>query len=104
MIKVFNLKSSKYKKKLNIFLSKRRLGNKNESKISRLILQDIKLNGSKAVLKYEKRYSKNNELKPSIKKINLSIKSLDSKIKNAIDYAYKRIYKFHSAQKIKNIS
>jgi len=104
MIKVFNLKSSKYKKKLNIFLSKRRLGNKNEAKISRLILQDIKLNGSKAVLKYEKRYSKNNELKPSIKKINLSIKSLDSKIKNAIDYAYKRIYKFHSAQKIKNIS
>ena len=33
-----------------------------------------------------------------------SIKSLDKKVKSAIDIAYKRIYKFHSLQKFKNIS
>jgi len=104
MIKILNYKNGINKKKLGIFLNKRRSGNKKETKISKSILRDIKLNGAKAVLKYEKKYSKNSELKPNIKKINLSIKSLDNKIKNAIDYAYKRIYKFHSAQKIKNIS
>ena len=31
-------------------------------------------------------------------------KSLDPKVKNAIDLAYSRIYKFHSLQKFKNIS
>ena len=80
------------------------LGNNKEEKLVKSILSDIKKNGSKAVLKYEKKYSKNSQIKPSIKKINLSIKSLDRKVKDAIDYAYKRIYKFHSAQKIKNIS
>ena len=104
MIKVFNFKKSNYTKKLALFLSKRTLGNNKEEKLVKSILSDIKKNGSKAVLKYEKKYSKNSQIKPSIKKINSSIKSLDWKVKDAIDYAYKRIYKFHSAQKIKNIS
>ena len=104
MIKVFNFKKSNYTKKLALFLSKRTLGNNKEEKLVKSILSDIKKNGSKAVLKYEKKYSKNSQIKPSIKKINSSIKSLDRKVKDAIDYAYKRIYKFHSAQKIKNIS
>ena len=104
MIKVFNFKKSNYTKKLALFLRKRMLGNNKEEKLVKSILSDIKKNGSKAVLKYEKKYSKNSQIKPSIKKINSSIKSLDRKVKDAIDYAYKRIYKFHSAQKIKNIS
>ena len=104
MIKVFNFKKSNYTKKLALFLRKRTLGNNKEEKLVKSILSDIKKNGSKAVLKYEKKYSKNSQIKPSIKKINSSIKSLDWKVKDAIDYAYKRIYKFHSAQKIKNIS
>ena len=104
MIKVFNFKKSNYTKKLALFLRKRTLGNNKEEKLVKSILSDIKKNGSKAVLKYEKKYSKNSQIKPSIKKINSSIKSLDWKVKDAIDYAYKRIYKFHSAQKLKNIS
>ena len=32
------------------------------------------------------------------------IKLLDKKVKQAIDIAYNRIYKFHSLQKFKNIS
>jgi len=68
MIKILNYKNGINKKKLGIFLNKRRSGNNKETKISKSILRDIKLNGAKAVLKYEKKYSKNSELKPNIKK------------------------------------
>ena len=40
----------------------------------------------------------------TFKKITKSIKSLDPKIKKAIDFAFNRIYKFHSKQKVQNIS
>ncbi|HCH20313.1 MAG TPA: histidinol dehydrogenase, partial [Cellvibrionales bacterium] len=53
--------------------------------------------------KYEKKFNKNNILVPSKKQISKSILSLDKKTKLAIDIAYKRILKFHSLQKFKNI-
>ena len=68
------------------------------------IIQDVKKNGDKALLKYERRFNKNNIIVPTSKKINQKIKSLDKKVKRAIDQAYDRIYKFHSLQKFKNIS
>ena len=46
----------------------------------------------------------NKTIIPSVKQISRSIKSLDKKVKKAIDLAYSRIYKFHSFQKFKNIS
>ena len=55
-------------------------------------------------MKYERRFNKNNIIVPTSKKINQKIKSLDKKVKRAIDQAYDRIYKFHSLQKFKNIS
>ena len=50
------------------------------------------------------KFNKNNIIVPSAQHINKSIKSLDKKVKKAIDDAYNRIYKFHSLQKFKNIS
>ncbi|MDA7443376.1 histidinol dehydrogenase [Candidatus Pelagibacter ubique] len=44
---------------------------------------------------------KNSIIAPSIKQINRAIQSLDPKVKEAIDLAYDRIYKFHSLQKFK---
>ena len=35
-------------------------------------------------------------------KLSNSIKQLDPKVKNAIDFAYNRILKFHKNQKVKN--
>ena len=67
------------------------------------IINDVKKNGDKAVLKYEKRFNKNSIIKPNSKQISKSIASLDKKVKKAIDQAFKRIYKFHSLQKFKNI-
>ncbi len=103
MIKVFNCNNKNYLKKLQIFLDKRRFGKKTDHKIVSKIIKDVKKNKLKAVLKYEKKFTKNNEIKISLKKINKSIRSLDNKTKIAIDFAYNRILKFHSKQKLKNI-
>ncbi|MFL2884938.1 MAG: histidinol dehydrogenase, partial [Candidatus Pelagibacter sp.] len=68
------------------------------------MIRDVRKNGDKALLKYEKKFNKNSNLIPTAKQISNSIKSLDKKVKKAIDKAYNRIYKFHSLQKFKNIT
>ena len=67
------------------------------------IIKDVKKNGDKAILKYEKKFSKNSIIVPNRKNIKKAILTLDPKIKKAIDLAYSRIYKFHSMQKFKDI-
>ena len=103
MIKILSCKKKDYKKKLINFLEKRRSRKTiNTSKVIK-ILNDIKKNKLKAVLKYEIRFSNNNKLYASRNEINKSIKKLDPKIKKAIDFAYSRIYNFHSLQRPKDI-
>ena len=103
MIKILDCSSLNYLSKLKIILQKRTLGSKINTKIVSKILKDVKKNKQKALLKYEKKFSNNTKIKPTKNEINDSIKSLDPKIKNAIDFAYSRILKFHSLQKTKNI-
>tara|TARA_Y100000741_G_scaffold167374_1_gene126672 strand:- start:245 stop:1510 length:1266 start_codon:yes stop_codon:yes gene_type:complete len=103
MIKVINCKNKNYKNKLKNFLEKRRSGNIVDTSIVSKIIKDIKKNKLKALIKYEKRFSKNFKINPTQKEIDQSIKTLDPKIKKAIDFAYSRIFKFHSLQKVKNI-
>tara|TARA_B100000123_G_scaffold238811_1_gene191172 strand:- start:239 stop:886 length:648 start_codon:yes stop_codon:yes gene_type:complete len=103
MIKIINYKNQKDNIKLTNFLNKRRSGKNTNTKIVEKILNDIKKNKIKAVYKYEKKFSNNKNIYPSKSQISNSIKSLDNKVKKAIDLAYNRIFKFHSLQKIKNI-
>jgi len=103
MIKTLDCKNSNYLSKLKLMLEKRRFGSKINTDIVIKIVKDVKKNKKKALLKYEKKFSKNNKIKPSKDEINKSIKSLNTKIKKAIDFAYSRILKFHSLQKINNI-
>ena len=103
-MKIIYSKSKNFDKLLDILLSKRKKKLKSSSVSVIKIINDVKKNGDKAVLKYERKFNKNKIIVPSVKQINKSIKSLDKKVKKAIDDAYKRIYKFHSLQKFKNIS
>jgi len=103
MIKILDCKNSNYLSRLKLILNKRRFRSKINTDFVIKIVKDIKKNKKKALQKYEKKFSKNTKIKPTKKEINKSIKSLDPKIKNAIDFAYSRILKFHSLQKTKNI-
>ncbi len=104
MIKIKKFIGNKGLARLEQVLDKRKATNNASIPIVTKILKDIKKNKKKAVIKYEKKFSNNIRVKPSTKEINLAIKSLNPKIKKAIDYAYNRILKYHSIQKIKNIS
>jgi histidinol dehydrogenase len=103
-MKILSCNSKTFDQNLNQLLLKRK--NKVQSSLISVtnIIKDVRKNGDKALLKYEKKFNKNQVLVPSSKQISKSIASLDKKVKEAIDLAYNRIYKFHSLQKFKNIS
>ena len=104
MMKIISYKNKNGSKLLEQFLNKRRLGKKKDTAIVEKIIKDIKKNKNKAVLKYEKRFSKNNKITASKNEINEAIKLLDPKVKKAIDFAFQRILKFHKLQKVKDIN
>ena len=103
-MKVLNSSNRNFDKTLDalLYLRKRKVQSNSASVIG--IIKDVKKNGDKALLKYEKKFNKNNVIVPTSKQISKLIKNLDKNVKNAIDLAYTRIYKFHSLQKFKNIS
>ena len=103
-MKILNSNSKNFSKNLDGLLLQRKKKVQSGSVSVTSIIKDIKKNGDKALLKYEKRFNQNSIIVPTSKQISKSIRSLDKKVKKAIDLAYNRIYKFHSLQKFKNIS
>ncbi len=103
MLKILKLDNKKSLKTLKLFLDKRKSIQKDQTKIVSKIIKNVKKNGDKAVLNYEKRFSKiktrSNKLQLSVKEINKISNRTDAILKKSIDLAYKRIKKFHSKQK-----
>jgi len=104
MIKTLNCAKKNYKLEIRKLLSKKQSKVKIDTSEVNKIIEDVKNNGDKALIKYEKKFGKNTEIVFKKKKINNIIKKLDPKIKKAIDFAFDRIYQFHSKQKIQKIS
>ncbi len=103
MLKFFNANQKNFLKKLDIVLSVRKLQQKNQSSGVKKILYDVRKEGDKAVIKYEKKFS-NIKLSPknikfSKNEIEMISKKIDKNLKNSIDIAFKRIKQFHSKQK-----
>ncbi len=104
MIKILDASNKNFNSSLeNLLLKRKKKIQNNKSSVSKII-NDVKNNGDKAIIKYEKKFNENAIIIPNQKEIKKIISSLDPKIKRAIDIAYNRIYKFHSLQKFKNIS
>ena len=103
-MKILNSNTRTFNKNLENLLKNRKNKTKSNSIFVTRIINDVKKNGDKAILKYEKKFNQNKLIIPSPKQISRSIKLLDKKVKKAIDLAYSRIYKFHSLQKFKDIS
>ena len=102
-MKVLYSNSKNFDKSLESLLLQRKKKVQSNSVSVSSIINDVRKNGDKALVKYEKRFNQNNVIVPSRKQVSNSIKSLDKKVKQAIDIAYNRIYKFHLLQKFKNI-
>ena len=108
MIKILKLNNKNSLKLLKIFLDKRKSIQKNQTSIVSKIIQNVKKNGDKAVLNYEKKFSqiktKSNKILFSNKEINKISRRVDLKIKKSIDLAYSRIKKFHLKQKFSSFT
>ena len=103
-MRILNSNKKTFDKTLDDLLQDRKRKIQSNSISVTNIIKDVKKNKDKAVLKYERKFNKNKIIIPNQKQISDSIRSLDTKIKKAIDLAYSRIYKFHSLQRSKNIS
>ncbi len=103
MLKFFNADKKNYKASLQIILNKRKFSQLNKSNLVKKILSKVAKGGDKAVISYEKKFSKIKKNLNSIQFSNDEIKKvskkIDLKLKGSIDTAYNRIKKFHSKQK-----
>ena len=103
MLKFFNYNKKNSQKNLQIILNKRKFIQKKGTLSVKNIILDVKKNGDKAIIKYEKKFSKvnikSNKIVFSIKEINKIANKTDKKIKQSIDLAFNRIKKFHSKLK-----
>ena len=103
MLKILKYNKKNSLKSLEIFLNRRKNIQKAQSSAVIKILKNVKKNGDKAVVNYEKKFSKIKVKSPKLffsrkELINIS-KKTDNKIKSSINLAFNRIKKFHSKQK-----
>ena len=90
MIKVLDSKLKNFDATLDKLLSKRKNKIKFNSASVVKIIKDVKKNGDKAILKYERKFNKNSTIIPNSKKISQSISLLDEKVKKALDMVQHR--------------
>ena len=98
-----NANSKNFQKDLIKKINKRSVFSDKDYNVAKKIVLDVKKNGDKAVLKYEKKFNKNKKLKTNYDNIIRNIKRLNPKVKKSIDFAFKRILSFHKNQKSKDI-
>ena len=84
-MKVISAKNKNFDKLLDNLLSKRKNKLRSDYISVKNIIKDVRKNGDKALVKYEKRFNKNTKIRPSAKEISNLISSLDKKVKVAID-------------------
>ena len=82
-MKILNSNNKNFDKNLDSLLLQRKKKVQSNSVSVSNIIKDVRKNGDKALVKYEKRFNKNTIIVPSQKQITNSIKSLDKKVKVA---------------------
>ena len=106
MLKILNYNNKNSLNLLKKFLQKRKITQSKLALTVKKIIKNVDKNGDKAVINYEKKFSKvrtkSKKIFFSDKEINLISKKTDKKIKKAIDLAFIRIKKFHLKQKFSN--
>ncbi len=103
MLKLIKYNSNNSSKSLKNILNKRKSIQKKQTLAVSRIIQKVKKNGDKAIINYEKKFSKvktrSRKILYTNKEITKISKKTDQNVKRAIDLAYNRIKKFHLKQK-----
>ena len=108
MLKNLNGNSKNFFHKLNFLLKKRRFNDTAINLSVKNIINDVKKNRDKSLIKFEKKFSliKLNKKRIALNntEINNIIRKIDKKTKKSIDLAFKRIKNFHNKQQIKSFN
>ncbi len=107
ILKYLNGNQKNFKKKLENLLDTRRTQEPRKLFLVKKIISEVKKNKDKALIKYEKKFTKTkkiniNNLKFTNSEIKKTLNKLDKKTKKSIDLAFKRIFKFHKKQSLNN--
>ena len=102
-MKILDSSKKNFYNELNKILDKRKAVDRSTLKIVEKIINDVRKNKDKALIRYEKRFNANSRIIPDNKDISRAIKSIDPKIKKAIDDTCKRVKDWHVKQKPKDI-
>ncbi len=90
-------------KELDKIINKRKIVDKNTLQTVEKIINDVRRNKDKALVRLERKFNNNSKIIPNKKEIAKAIKLLDPNIKRAIDDIHKRVKDWHSKQKTKDI-
>ena len=103
MLKFLNANQKNFSRKLESILDLRKQRQQDQSSLVRKILSNVKKQGDKAVINYERKFSniksKGKQIKFTKQEINNISQKVDKKLKKSIDLAFFRIKKFHLKQK-----
>ena len=102
-MKILDSRKNFFYSELDKVLDRRKVVDKSTLKTVERIINDVRKNKDKALIRYEKRFNSNSRIIPSNKDILRAIKSIDPKIKKAIDETCKRVKDWHLKQKPKDI-
>ena len=102
-MKILSSNNKNFYNELDKILDRRKVVDRTTLKIVEKIIDDVRKNKDKALIKYEKRFNANSKIIPSKKDISKAIKSINPKIKKAIDETCRRVKDWHLRQKPKDI-
>ena len=102
-MRILNSKNKNFYNELDKILDRRKVVDRTTLKTVEKIIDDVRKNKDKALIKYEKRFNGNSRIIPSKKDISKAIKSINPKIKKAIDETCRRVKDWHVKQKPKDI-
>ena len=102
-MKILNAQTRNFYSELDKIISKRNKIDKSILKTVEKIINNVRKNKDKALVYYEKKFNNNSKIIPTKKEIDKAIKSLDPKVKKAIDQTYVRVKEWHKKQMPKDI-
>ena len=102
-MKILNAQTRNFYSELDKVISRRNKIDVKTLKIVEKIINNVRKNKDKALVYYEKKFNNNSKIIPTKKEIDKAIKSLDPKVKRAIDQTYVRVKEWHKKQMPKDI-